>query len=102
MVLVSRVTEERRIVPFQGFDQPMGIAFYFEDLDSAIGRACCEAAAVVIEDCIVLSKSVAILITPKGRCRKSSIRRKRGIYYHFIMTGVRDNLCHVDTELLVL
>jgi hypothetical protein len=30
------------------------IAFYFEDLDGFIGGAGCEAAAVVVEDCVVL------------------------------------------------
>jgi hypothetical protein len=43
-------------VPFQCLGQSVRIAFYFEDLDCAIRRAGCEAAAVVIEDCIVLGR----------------------------------------------
>ena len=41
-------------VAFEGFGQAVLIAVYFEDLDCAVGGAGCEAAAVVVEDCIVL------------------------------------------------
>jgi hypothetical protein len=37
----------------------VGIAFYFEDLDGAVRGAGCEAAAVVVEDCIVLRRQVS-------------------------------------------
>jgi hypothetical protein len=30
------------------------VAFYFEDFDCFVGGAGCEAAAVVVEDCVVL------------------------------------------------
>jgi hypothetical protein len=40
----------------------VGIAFYFEDLDGFIGGAGCEAAAVVVEDCIVLDGGVSCVL----------------------------------------
>jgi len=58
-------------VAFECFGELVGFAFYFEDLDGLVGGAGCEAAAVVIEYCIV---------------------------NHVIMTRVRDNLCHFDTN----
>jgi hypothetical protein len=76
----------RKWVPFQRFGQPVGIAFYFEDLYCAVGGAGCKAAAVIIEYCIVLRKSVLVLIKEEVRCRKTSIRVERGPYYHVIMT----------------
>ncbi len=80
----------------------MGIAFYFEDLYCTVGGAGCKAAAVIIKYCIVLRKSVLVLIKEEVRCRKTSIRVERGPYYHVIMTRVGDNLCHVDTEFWML
>jgi hypothetical protein len=40
----------------------VGIAFYFEDLDGAVRGAGCEAAAVVVEDCVVLLKRVSCVL----------------------------------------
>ncbi len=39
---------------FEGFGQAVGFALDFEDLDGTVGRAGSEAAAVVVEDGIML------------------------------------------------
>jgi hypothetical protein len=41
-------------VPFEGFGETVGFPFYFEDFYGAVGGTGCEAAAVVVEYCVVL------------------------------------------------
>jgi hypothetical protein len=50
----------------------VGIAFYVEDFDSFIRGAGCEAAAVVIEDCVVLEGGVSCVDVKRCRMRKKT------------------------------
>jgi hypothetical protein len=47
-------TPDGAVVAFERFCEAVGVVFYFEDLDGAVGGGCCEASAVVVEDCVVL------------------------------------------------
>jgi hypothetical protein len=46
-------------VPFEGFGETVGFPFYFEDFYGAVGGTGCEAAAVVVEYCVVLGGSIS-------------------------------------------
>ena len=72
-------------IPLQCLLQSMLVAVYFEYLDGLVGGACCETAAIVIQDGIVLGK----VSSPGFR----SLHMSGNPYNHVLMARVRNDLC---------